>query len=181
MGTGMSLKDHRRRYTAGDIEALTDGAVDRKMAENWHNRGLWLTPSKSPPRGKARKYSFAHLFEASTRAALVEGGFTHARARMAIKLRLEGAASPKELQPGRYDVAEEIYKLPELQQPKAGWYWVITFGYVGHGRKEPEPERTVAIKGDVPVAKTCPRVASVVHISAIVRDVLGYVETSAPH
>lgn len=42
----ISLKDHPKRYTAADIEALTQGAVDRKMAENWHNRGLWLTPSE---------------------------------------------------------------------------------------------------------------------------------------
>ena len=51
-------------YSAFDIEKLTKGVVDRKVAENWHNRELWLTPGESSPRGKPRLYSSAHLFEA---------------------------------------------------------------------------------------------------------------------
>jgi hypothetical protein len=173
----VSLEDHPQRYTAADIEALTQGAVDHKMAENWHNRGLWLTPSESPPRGKPRLYALAHLFEALTRAALVEGGLTHAAARTAIELRLLEAALPKERRRGEgQEVAQEIYNLPEFQQGKEDWYWVVRFEYGDHDRKVPELERTIAIKGSEPVAKVCSRVASVVHISAIVRDVLEYVE-----
>jgi hypothetical protein len=169
---GMSLDDHPKSYTAADIEALTDGAVDRKMAENWHNRGLWLTPSESPPRGKPRLYSLAHLFEALTRAVLVEGGLTHASAKTAIELRLVEAALPKERRRGAgEEIAKEIYSLPELRQRKSDWWWVISYG---NDRKASELERTMAVKGSVPIAKVCPRVASVVHISAIVRDVLAY-------
>jgi hypothetical protein len=184
----MSLKHDLRRFTAADIEALTHGAVDRKAAENWHNRGLWLTPSESPPRGKPRLYSVAHLFEALTRAALVEGGFTHAAARTAIENRLAEAALSKERRRGRRgsadspvyvsgeEVSQEIYNLPELKQAKADWYWAIYFGY--YDKKVSELESTIAFKGDESVATLfgMSRVSTVVHISAIVRDVFAYVE-----
>jgi hypothetical protein len=187
-GLGMSFKDDSRRFTIADIEALTHGAVDRKMAENWHNRGLWLTPSESPPRGKPRLYSIAHLFEALTRAALAEGGFTHAAARTAIELRLAEAALAKERRRGQRgsatspvyvsteEVSQEIYSLPELKQAEADWYWAIYFGH--YDKKASELESTIAFKGALSVAKLFDPslVASVVHISAIVRDVFSYVE-----
>ena len=184
----MCFKQHSRRYTAADIEALTEGAVDRKMAENWHNRDLWLTPSESPPRGKPRLYSVAHLFEALTRAALVEGGFTHAAARTAIEFRLAEVALAKERQRGERgsattpvyataeEVAQEIYDLPELRQPKADWYWAIYFFY--YDTKVSELARTIAFKGEMSAADlfNTYRVGTIVHISAIVRDVCAYVE-----
>jgi hypothetical protein len=168
---------HAQRYTAADIEALTNGAVDRKTAENWHNRGLWLTPSESPPRGKPRLYLMAHLFEAQTRAALVEGGFTHAAARTAIELRLVEAKLPDERRWKGDEVAKAIYGLPEFQRRSEDWYWVIYFGY-DQDRKVSEPNRTRPIKGNTPLAEVCrrERVASVLHISAIIRDVFTYVE-----
>jgi hypothetical protein len=187
-GLGVSIKEDSKRYTAADIEVLTYGAVDRKMAENWHNRSLWLTPGESPPRGKPRLYSVAHLFEAMTRAALVEGGFTHAAARNAIELRLTNEALNKERKRQREESAEirvvvlakdvprEIYSLPELKKPEEDWYWAIYFGY--YGKKVSELESTIAFKGNLPVSEVLEisRVASVVHISAIVRDVFAYVE-----
>ena len=178
-----------RTYTAADIETLTSGRVDRKMAENWHNRNLWLTPSERPPRGKRRLYSLAHLFEALTRATLVESGFTHAAARTAIELRLAHAALNKERQRGRRgdantptyvlgdEVAQEIFNLPELTQRNADWYWAIYFG-CHYEQKESEIQSTIAFKGSRPVSDlfTPERVASVVHISTIARDVLAYGE-----
>lgn len=185
--------DIKRRYTAADLEQLTSGAVDRKTSENWHNRGLWLTPSESPPRGKPRLYSVAHLFEALTRAALIEGGFTHATARTAIELRLAEAALAKERLRGRRgsagssnfvfakEVAQEIYRLPELKQPDAEWYWAIYFGF--YDKKASEIARTVAFQGTVPLGDllTTHRVASIVHISAIVRSVFAYAEQKVVH
>jgi hypothetical protein len=167
------------RYTAADIETLTDRVVDRKTAENWHNRGLWLIPSKSPARGKPRLYLLAHLFEAKTRAALIEGGFTHGAARTAIELRLVHTKLPDERRRWKEDeVAEAIYSLPEFQRRNEDWYWVINFRY-DHDRKVSEPSRTIAINGKTPVAKVCPEsVASVLHISAIVREVFEYVAGS---
>jgi hypothetical protein len=172
-------------YTAADIEILTTGVVDRKVAENWHNRGLWLTPTISPERGKPRLYSTAHLFEALTRAALVEAGFTHASARTVIENRLVEAALEQERKQGRRggpheavyvlkeEVAEAIYSLPELSQPKADWYWAILFEDNSNiGR----PTFTAACKGNLAISKVCSRVTTVVHISAIVRDVLSYVK-----
>ena len=183
-----------QRFTAADIEALTHGAVDRKMAENWHNRALWLTPAgEAPPRGKPRLYSVAHLFEAHTRAALVEGGFPHATARKAIESRLVHAAVKKERRRGvrgsatspvyvlKDEVAQEIYSLPELKQPTVDWYWAIYFGY--YDKKASQLESTIAFKGKLSVADlfTASRVTSVLHISAIVRDVLAFVEQNKSH
>lgn len=107
----------------------------------------------------------------------MEGGFTHAAARTAIELRLTEAALPKERRRGEGEgVDQEIYRLPEFQQREEDWYWVVRFDYRGNDRKASELERTIAIKGGIPVAKVCSRVASVVHIWAIVSDVLAYVE-----
>ena len=74
------------------------------------------------------------------------------------------------------DVAQEIYSLPELKEPKVDWYWAIHFGYY-KTRWKWKLESTVAFKGKVSVADlfTASRVASFVHISAIVRDVFAYV------
>src|SRR5262249_40295694 len=76
------------------------------------------------------------------------------------------------------EIAKEIYKLPELKQPKADWYWAIYFGR--YERNEPELESTIAFRGNRPVADLfgSSRVATVLHISAVVRDVLAYVATS---
>jgi DNA-binding transcriptional MerR regulator len=187
----MSTNDNIRRYTAMDIEALTQGIVDRKVTENWHNRDLWLTPSDSPPRGKPRLYSVAHLFEALTRAALIDSGFSHAAARTAIELRLADATLEKERKKqrrGRADsgvsvlasnIAREIFGLPELKKPNEDWYWAI----YSRGNKESELGSTIAFKGDVSVADLCSgsKVASVVHISEIVRDVFAFVEQRTPN
>ncbi len=128
-----------------------------------------------------------------TRAALVEGGFTHATARSAIESRLTIAAVEKERLRGRrgsaeeptyafaHEVAQAIYTLPELKQPKADWYWAIYFGY--YDKKVSELESTIAFKGNLSVADlfTPVRVASVVHISAIVRDVFAYAKQAGRH
>ena len=175
-------------FTAADIESVTRGVVDRKTAENWHNRDLWLTPpGAAPQRGKPRLYSLAHLFEAHIRAALVEGGgFTHSAARTAIESRLTLAAMTKERRKGRRgdaatptfvlreEIAEEIYQLPEFKQAKTDWYWAIYFGR--YERREAELESTIAFRGDQPVSTLFDpsRVVTVLHISAIVRDVLEY-------
>jgi hypothetical protein len=170
------IVEHTSRFTAKDIEVLTDGVVDRKTSENWHNRGLWLTPSESPPRGKPRLYLIPHLFEAKTRAALVQGGFTHGAARTAIELRLVEAKLPDERRRWKGDeVAEAIYSLPEFQRRNEDWYWVINFGY-DHEKKASEPNRTIALKGKTPLAKMCPHVVSVLNISAIIREVFEYIE-----
>lgn len=172
-------------YSAVDVERLTKGIVNRKVAENWHNRDLWLTPGESPRRGKPRLYSTAHLFEALTRAALIEGGFTHSAARTVIENRLATTALEKERERGRRggpneavyvlkdEVAEAIYTLPELRQPKANWYWAI---YFDDESNIGLPTFTAAFKGNLTVAKACSRVTTIVHISSIVRDVLSYVE-----
>jgi hypothetical protein len=119
-------------------------------------------------------------------AAHLEGGFSHAAARRAIEVRLANAALEKERRRGRRssaecpvyvlgeEVAQEIHSLPELKQPNVDWYWAIYFGL--YEDKVSELANTIAFKGELSVAKEVSRVASILHISAIVRDVFEYVE-----
>lgn len=74
------------------------------------------------------------------------------------------------------EVAQEIYSLPELRQPNAQWYWAIYSAY--YDKKVPELMRTVAFKGNQPMADlfSTHRVGTIVHISAIVRNVFAYAE-----
>jgi hypothetical protein len=179
----MSFKD-MRRFTGAEIETLTKGAIDRKVIENWHNRGLWLTPGERPPPGRPRQYSIAHLFEALTRAYLVEAGFTHGAARRAIELRLATAAFESVRPPIRSSSApntanskqppREICNLPELEQPVSDWYWAIYYG--PHKKKSAEPADTVAFKGDVTAAQIASALVTIVPISNIVRELFAYVE-----
>lgn len=178
----MSLFDIQ--FTGAEIEALTKGVIDRKVIENWHNRGLWLTPGESPPPGRPRQYSIAHLFEALTRARLVEGGFTHAAARRAIELRLVTTAFDSvrpTLRAGfaRRAVEEkeppkQICNLPELKQPISDWYWAIYYG--PYKKKSAELGETIAFKGDVTAAQIASTLVTIVPISNIVRELFAYVE-----
>jgi hypothetical protein len=179
----MPFKD-MRRFTAAEIEALTKGVIDRKVVENWHNRGLWLTPGESPPPGRPRQYSIAHLFEALTRAHLVEGGFTHAAARRAIELRLATPAFDSVRPTLRARVAQkaveekepptQICNLPELKQPVSDWYWAIYYG--PHKKKSAELAETIAFKGDVVTSQVASDLVTIVPISNIVQELFAYVE-----
>ena len=118
-----------------------------------------------------------------------------AAARTTIELRLTKVALDKESKRQREsrsviemrvtvlakDVPQEIYSLPEIRKPKEDWYWAIYFGY--YGEKVSNIKSTIAFKGDLSVADlfNISRVASVVHISAIVRDVLAYVDRGEPN
>ena len=102
-----------------------------------------------------------------------------------IENRLAYTALEKERQRGRRggpqeavylfkeEVAQAIYSLPELRQPKADWYWAI---YFDDESNIGLPTFTAAFKGNLTVSRACSRVTTIVHISAIVRDVLSYVE-----
>ena len=190
---------HGLAFTAADIESVTHGAVDRKTAENWHNRKLWLTTSYAQSRGKPRLYSKAGLFEALTRATLVRGGFTHRAALRAFELRFarpkakptpSAKPTPDE---NRYFTVEtgpvlvsfdrEVLDLPEIRQrnTKANWYWAI---HSSSMEGTSEPVRTDAFKRRMPVADIVnpeERIASILFVTAIVRDVFAYVEQKGLH
>jgi len=145
-----SLK--KRTYYPADIEAATDGYVDRKTQQSWHARKKWLTPTATPMGGKPREYRLEHVLEAAILATCVQYGLTLDQGRQAIHRRLMYVALEKSQQERgsssffEGDVREAVFDLPEFQKAdqQSPIWWAI---YMDRGIAPPRnPASVVGVR-----------------------------------